>query len=96
MSLRPDRTAVGSSGKPASSPLDGDNKKMSAQVPQRQSALQSGEGRLDRWGDKIFSSLAVAAGGTIIAAIALMGLFLLIRAWPSLQANNANFITSSV
>lgn len=48
-----------------------------------------------RWGDTIFTSIAIAAGATIIGVIALMGLFLLIRAVPSLMANNANFITSS-
>jgi phosphate transport system permease protein len=48
-----------------------------------------------RWGDTIFHSIAIAAGATIIGAIALMGLFLLIRAIPSLAANHANFITSS-
>jgi phosphate transport system permease protein len=48
-----------------------------------------------RWGDTIFYSIALAAGATIIGAIALMGLFLLIRAVPSLAANKANFITSS-
>jgi len=48
-----------------------------------------------RWGDTIFYLIALAAGATIIGAIALMGLFLLIRAVPSLAADNANFITSS-
>jgi phosphate transport system permease protein len=48
-----------------------------------------------RWGDSIFYSIALAAGATIIGVIALMGLFLLIRAVPSLAADNANFITSS-
>lgn len=48
-----------------------------------------------RWGDQVFRSIAVAAGATIIGAIALMALFLIIRAVPSLQANKANFITSS-
>jgi phosphate transport system permease protein len=48
-----------------------------------------------RWGDTIFYSIALAAGATIIGAIALMGLFLLIRAIPSLAADNVNFITSS-
>jgi phosphate transport system permease protein len=47
------------------------------------------------WGDRIFGSLALAAGATIIAVIALMALFLIIRAVPSLQANKANFLTSS-
>ncbi len=49
----------------------------------------------NRWGDRIFSSLALAAGATIIAVIALMALFLIVRAVPSLQANKANFLTSS-
>jgi phosphate transport system permease protein len=49
----------------------------------------------NRWGDRIFESLALAAGATIIAVIALMALFLIIRAVPSLQANKANFLTSS-
>ena len=48
-----------------------------------------------RWGDRIFRSIAVGSGALIIAAIALMGLFLLIRAIPSLRANEANFITST-
>lgn len=60
--------------------------------PPRGSALKKGDGR---WGDRIFLSIAIAAGATIIGAIALMGLFLLIRAIPSLQANQANFITSA-
>jgi len=59
--------------------------------PQPTSALK---GRR-RWGDTIFYSIAIAAGATIIGVIALMGLFLLIRAVPSLSADNANFITSS-
>lgn len=54
--------------------------------------LRGGSGR---WGDRIFGSIALAAGATIIAVIALMALFLIIRAWPSLQANKADFLTSS-
>lgn len=49
----------------------------------------------NRWADRVFGSLALAAGATIIAVIALMALFLVIRAVPSLQANKANFLTSS-
>ena len=49
----------------------------------------------NRWGDRVFGSLALAAGATIIAVIALMALFLIIRAAPSLQANKVNFLTSS-
>lgn len=59
--------------------------------PPPRSGLRSG----GRWGDRIFGSVATAAGATIIAAIALMALFLIVRAVPSLQANKANFLTSS-
>ncbi|MEW5811232.1 MAG: phosphate ABC transporter permease subunit PstC [Actinomycetota bacterium] len=55
-------------------------------------ALRGGGGR---WGDRAFHIVAVAAGATIIGAIALMGLFLLIRAVPSMQVDNVNFLTSS-
>ena len=48
-----------------------------------------------RLGDTVFKSIAVAAGATIIGAIALMGLFLIIKAIPSLQANQANFFFST-
>ncbi|MEU1545991.1 MULTISPECIES: phosphate ABC transporter permease subunit PstC [Nocardia] len=43
----------------------------------------------------IFRSLATAAGAIIVAAIALIALFLLIRAVPSVLANEANFFTST-
>lgn len=59
--------------------------------PPPEGGLRSG----GRWGDRIFASVATAAGATIIAAIALMALFLIVRAVPSLQANKANFLTSS-
>jgi len=64
---------------------------MRAKPPPR-SGLRDGGGR---WGDRIFGSVAVVAGAVIIAAIALMGLFLIVQAVPSLQANKANFITSA-
>jgi phosphate transport system permease protein len=54
-----------------------------------------GQGERRRWGETIFRSFAIAAGATIVGAIALMGLFLLVRAVPSLAANHANFITST-
>ena len=41
------------------------------------------------------SELATTAGATIIGAIALMALFLIVRAIPSLQANQANFLLST-
>ncbi|WAC92561.1 phosphate ABC transporter permease subunit PstC [Mycobacterium sp. Aquia_213] len=51
--------------------------------------------RAARRGDRIFSSVAAAAGSTIVIAIVLIAVFLLIRAIPSLRANHANFFTSN-
>ncbi|WP_109525249.1 MULTISPECIES: phosphate ABC transporter permease subunit PstC [Nocardia] len=45
--------------------------------------------------ETIFRSLAVAAGAIIVASIALIALFLLIRAVPSLRADTVNFFTST-
>ena len=90
MTLKPEPAAVGSSTTGASPPQIGDTPDMSTKPPQT-SALKGTR----RWGDTIFYSIALAAGATIIGAIALMGLFLLIRAVPSLAADKANFITSS-
>ncbi|UGT39904.1 phosphate ABC transporter permease subunit PstC [Nocardia yamanashiensis] len=42
-----------------------------------------------------FRSAATAAGGIIVASIALIALFLLVRAVPSVLANKANFFTST-
>lgn len=90
MTVKPPKpTAVGSS-KAASPPQVGDTAGM--RTKPRGAPLKRGEGR---WGDRIFKSIAIAAGATIIGAIGLMALFLIIKAIPSLQANNANFITSS-
>ena len=90
MTLKPEPAAMGSSTSGASPPQIGDTPDMSTK-PTQTSALKGTR----RWGDTIFYSIALAAGATIIGAIALMGLFLLIRAVPSLAADNANFITSS-
>ncbi|MBV8965485.1 MAG: phosphate ABC transporter permease subunit PstC, partial [Mycobacteriaceae bacterium] len=46
-----------------------------------------------RLGDRIFKGIAIAAGLTIVIAIALIAIFLLIKAVPSLRANHANFFT---
>jgi phosphate transport system permease protein len=48
-----------------------------------------------RRGDRVFKSVAGAAGSTIVAAIALIAIFLLVRAIPALRANQANFFTSA-
>jgi phosphate transport system permease protein len=53
------------------------------------------DGRKVRRDDRLFKSLAAAAGLTIVIAIALIAIFLLVRAVPSLRANHANFFTSA-
>lgn len=89
MTLTPEPVAV--SSPPVSPPPRlGDTATMAPDQPPS-SGLRTGR----RWGDRIFGSVATAAGAAIIAAIALMALFLVVRAVPSLQANKANFITSS-
>lgn len=45
--------------------------------------------------EKLFRWAATAAGATIVAAIALIALFLLVRAVPSLGVNEVNFFTSA-
>jgi len=90
MTLKPEPAAAGSSTTAASPQQIGDTPDMSTK-PAQTSALKGTR----RWGDTIFYSIALGAGATIIGAIALMGLFLLIRAVPSLAADKANFITSS-
>ena len=89
MTITPEPVAM--SSPPVSPPPQlGDTSTMAPDQPPG-TGLRTGH----RWGDRIFGSVATAAGATIVAAIALMGLFLVIRAVPSLQANKANFITSS-
>ena len=51
-------------------------------------------GRSRRHGDRIFRSAAVASGVLIVALIAAIGLFLLLRAIPALRVNQVNFLLS--
>ncbi|HEY0224995.1 MAG TPA: phosphate ABC transporter permease subunit PstC [Mycobacterium sp.] len=44
--------------------------------------------------DRIFRTIASAAGSTLVFAVVLIAVFLLVRAIPSLAANQANFFTS--
>src|SRR5574337_389368 len=46
-------------------------------------------------GERLFRAVALAAGSTIVIALALIALFLLVRAIPALRANHANFFTSA-
>lgn len=91
MAVTPDSTAVGSSATPTSPRQIGDTPAMPTE-PGRTTVPHRSH---NRWGDRIFRSIAIAAGATIIGMIVLMALFLLIKAIPSLQANQANFITSA-
>jgi phosphate transport system permease protein len=74
----------------------------SAKVPEGSDPLgvkptpKSTGGGTGRIGDRLFKSVAIAAGSTIVIAIALIAIFLLIRAVPSLRVNHANFFTSAV
>ncbi len=47
-----------------------------------------------RIGDRVFHSVATGSGVFVIALIAAIGIFLLIRAIPSLQANEVSFLFS--
>ncbi|MEY8014742.1 phosphate ABC transporter permease subunit PstC [Mycobacterium servetii] len=58
-------------------------------------ALAVADTRAGRRGDQLFKLVAVAAGATIVVAIALIAVFLLLRAVPSLRANHADFFTSA-
>jgi phosphate transport system permease protein len=65
-------------------------------VPSKEFGGRRGNGKgTGRLGEPIFKGIAITAGATIVAAIALMGLFLLIRAYPSVLADKASFLTSS-
>lgn len=52
---------------------------------------------VSRWapGERLFKTIAITAGMTIVIAIVLIAAFLLARAIPSLHANHANFFTSA-
>lgn len=90
MAVTPHSTAVGSSA--TTGPQQAEKTPGKSTKNRKGSALKQGDGR---WGDTVFKSIAVAAGATIIGAIALMALFLIVKAIPSLQANQANFLFST-
>ncbi|SIL37437.1 Phosphate ABC transporter, permease protein PstC-2 [Mycobacteroides abscessus subsp. abscessus] len=81
-------------GPPTAAPARGQKPAMADQptFSPPPSAIRPGSGR---WGEQLFKGLATAAGATIVSAIALIAIFLLIRAVPSLLADNANFLTSA-
>ena len=87
MTIKPERATV----RPAPQAGPRGHTRLMAPEPPGNAGLQTG----GRWGDRVFGGVTMAAGATIIAAITLMAIFLVIRAVPSLQANKANFLTSS-
>lgn len=58
--------------------------------------IRRGGGALRRLGDVVFRFLSTGAGLTIVAFVVLIGLFLLIKAYPSVLADQVNFVTSPV
>lgn len=63
--------------------------------PLAKSALVAVDARASRRADRLFKFVAGVASSTIVTAIVLIAIFLLLRAIPSLRANNANFFTSA-
>lgn len=59
------------------------------------SGLVASDARAARRGDRLFKLIAAGSGTTIVLAILLIAVFLLVRAIPSLLANQANFFTSA-
>ena len=51
-------------------------------------------GTARRRGDAVFRAMTGAASITVVASIALIGLFLLVKAIPSVRADTADFLTS--
>jgi phosphate transport system permease protein len=45
-------------------------------------------------GDRVFFTLTSLAGAFMVATIAAIGVFLVFEAWPALQANDSNFLTT--
>nr|WP_229680562.1 phosphate ABC transporter permease subunit PstC [Saccharopolyspora subtropica] len=58
------------------------------------SAPDTSAGKTFRIGDRVFSAIATASGAFVVALIAAIGIFLLIRAIPALQVNQVNFLFS--
>jgi phosphate transport system permease protein len=64
-------------------------------APLAKTALAEVDAHAARRADRLFKLVAAAAGSTIVVAIALIAVFLLIQAIPSLRANTVNFFTST-
>jgi phosphate transport system permease protein len=69
---------------------------MSTVTDTQPSAPKAGRTTSGGTGERVFRGLTTGSGLVVVAAIALIGLFLVVQAVPSLLANNANFLTSPV
>jgi phosphate transport system permease protein len=94
MALQPEISGTPRVPSGAAAPAEGETSLMPDQLEIKKppKAISAGG---SRFGDRAFKAIAVAAGLTIVVAIVLIALFLLIRAVPSLRANEANFFTSA-
>ncbi len=92
MTMHPEVTAAGSSNSTGPRAA-GDTANMPTEPKSDKAPAKGRSGALNA--ETIFRWTATAAGATIVAAIALIALFLLIRAVPSLRADEVNFFTST-
>lgn len=88
-----DVAAPGDRPRQAAGPQPGDRNKSTGKREMSQLEALSIT-RPGRTADVVMRVLATASGALVVAAIALIALFLLVQAIPSLQANQANFLTS--
>ncbi|MDT5090956.1 MAG: phosphate transport system permease protein [Mycobacterium sp.] len=94
MALEPDISGTPGVPPTKAAPLGGESLTLPDQLEFTQPPTSIGAGSR-RLGDRLFKSIAVAAGLTIVVAILLIAIFLLVQAIPSLKANEANFFTSA-
>ena len=96
MAVRPETTRdAGSTTVPSSTPVTGGKMTNMTQSNGDAPEVDAVGGQSRQRGDAIFKALATTAGATIVLFIALIAIFLLVRAIPSLQANTVNFFTST-
>jgi len=94
MALQPEISGTPRAPSAAAAPAEGETSLMPDQLEIKKPPTSIGSGT-SRLGDRLFKAVATAAGLTIVVAIALIAIFLLVKAVPSLRANEANFFTSA-
>ncbi|MDR7302218.1 phosphate ABC transporter permease subunit PstC [Haloactinomyces albus] len=90
-STKPEQYLEGTGDADASRGAPEENPGPEAPIPARESRSDKSVVRL---GDRVFRSVATGSGAFVVATIAAIGIFLLIRAIPALQANEVNFLFS--